>query len=63
MSEDGKRETENNTDAEDKAERPAQAAALHEDWGKGEQVPQDTTHDTRWDTEEHSDAPGPTGTG
>ena len=45
------------------AERPTQAAALHLGWGKGELVPQDSTQDTRWDTEEHSDAPGPTGTG
>ena len=46
-----------------RAQRPAQHAALDEEGGGEEEVPQDSTKDTRWDTEQHSDAPGPTGTG
>ena len=60
------RDTESREDAaeqDDEAARPAQAAALNESGGEGEATPQDATDDTRWDTEEHSDAPGPTGTG
>jgi hypothetical protein len=51
------------TGSEGEPERPAQAAALHGSGGEGDETPQDATDDTRWDTEEHSDAPGPTGTG
>jgi len=54
---------ENHADAADEATRPAQSAALHESAGEGEATPQDATDDSRWDTEEHSEAPGPTGTG
>jgi len=51
------------TGNEGEAAHPAQAVALHTSSADGEETPQDGTDDTRWDTEEHSDAPGPTGTG
>ena len=45
------------------AARPAQAAALHDEGAQGDETPQDGTDDPRIDTDQHSDAPGPTGTG
>jgi hypothetical protein len=42
-------------------ERNKQAAAKSEGEPKG--PPQDDTDSTTWDTDQHSDAPGPTGTG
>ena len=48
---------------EEEAARPRQAAALHGASGEAGETPQDETDDTRIDTDQHSDAPGPTGTG
>ncbi len=45
------------------SERPAQHAARHDPGGEEEKNPQDETENTTWDTEEHSEAPGPFGTG
>jgi hypothetical protein len=45
------------------ATRPKQHAALHELGGEDEKNPQDTTDSVTWDTDQHSDAPGPFGTG
>jgi hypothetical protein len=45
------------------SERPAQHAARHDPGGEEERNPQDETENTTFDTEEHSDAPGPFGTG
>ncbi len=45
------------------SERPAQHAARHDAGGEEEKNPPDETENTTWDTEEHSDAPGPFGTG
>jgi hypothetical protein len=42
-------------------ERDKQAAAKSEGKPKGPE--QDETDSTTWDTDQHSDAPGPTGTG
>jgi hypothetical protein len=42
-------------------ERDEQGAAKSE--GKPKGPPQDETDSTTWDTDQHSDAPGPTGTG
>ncbi len=42
-------------------ERDKQAAAKSE--GKPKAPEQDGTASTTWDTDQHSDAPGPTGTG
>ena len=42
--------------------RPEQAAAEGRG-GQADKHPQDGTDSTSWDTEEHSDAPGPFGTG
>jgi hypothetical protein len=42
-------------------ERDKQAAAKSE--GKPKEPEQDGTASTTWDTDQHSDAPGPTGTG
>ena len=42
-------------------ERDKEKAAKSEDQPKG--PPQDETDNTSWDTDQHSDAPGPTGTG
>jgi hypothetical protein len=42
-------------------ERDKQAAAKSE--GKPKAPEQDETASTTWDTDQHSDAPGPTGTG
>lgn len=47
----------------DNAARPEQHAALNEPGGDEEKAPQDETDDERFDTREHSDAPGPFGTG
>jgi hypothetical protein len=60
---DRSREAEDKRADDEKTTRPRQAASLHTSGGEGDETPQDETHDTRWDTEEHSDAPGPTGTG
>ncbi len=43
--------------------RPEQHAARHKPGGEEENAPQDETDDERFDTGEHSDAPGPFGTG
>ncbi|MBA3421403.1 MAG: hypothetical protein H0U12_05845 [Thermoleophilaceae bacterium] len=48
---------------EDDATRPQQHAARNEPGGEQEKTPQDETDDERFDTGEHSDAPGPFGTG
>jgi hypothetical protein len=48
---------------EDDTSRPEQHAALNEPGGEEEKSPQDDTDDERFDTGEHSDAPGPFGTG
>ncbi len=48
---------------EDEASRPKQHAALNEPGGEEQQTPQDETDDERFDTGEHSDAPGPFATG
>lgn len=45
------------------ADHPAQHAARHEPGGEEENHPQGETGSTTWDTEQHSDAPGPFGTG
>ena len=64
MSDHEREQTEDHEAGDEAAERPAQGAALHTgDGSKGESTPQDATDDTRWDTDQHSDAPGPTGTG
>jgi hypothetical protein len=42
-------------------ERDKEKAAKSEDRPKGPE--QDETESTFWDTDQHSDAPGPTGTG
>jgi hypothetical protein len=47
----------------DDATRPKQHAARKEPGGEEAKNPQDETDDERLDTEEHSDAPGPFGTG
>ncbi len=47
----------------DNATRPEQHAARNEPGGEEEKAPQDETDDERFDTGEHSDAPGPFGTG
>jgi hypothetical protein len=47
----------------DDATRPEQHAARNEPGGEEEKSPQDKTDDERFDTGEHSDAPGPFGTG
>lgn len=47
----------------DEGLRPKQHAARNEPGGEGEKAPQDETDDERFDTGEHSDAPGPFGTG
>jgi hypothetical protein len=61
---DHEREKAEDQEADDEAAaRPAQSAALHTGDGEGQSAPQDGTDDTRWDTDQHSDAPGPTGTG
>lgn len=67
MSEDERRSAESE-DADDRreddgAERPAQHAAQHDPGGEDEEHPQDETDSTTWDSEEHSEAPGPFGTG
>ena len=53
-------------DQADKSERPEQAAALNqeptEEQGEEQDTPQDETDSTMFDTEQHSDAPGPFGT-
>ncbi|GAC1316671.1 MAG: hypothetical protein NVSMB25_02820 [Thermoleophilaceae bacterium] len=51
-------------DAQDKDldEHPERAAALHEP-GQKESHPDEGTDDARWDTDQHSDASGPFGTG
>ena len=50
----------------DESERPEQAAALNqeptEEQGEEQDTPQDETESTMFDTEQHSDAPGPFGT-
>ena len=50
----------------DESERPEQAAALNqeptEEQGEEQDTPQDETDSTMFDTEQHSDAPGPFGT-
>jgi hypothetical protein len=46
----------------DPEEHPEQAAALQAGAGEEEQ-PQDETENEELDTEQHSDAPGPFGTG
>ncbi len=50
----------------DAQEHPEQAAALQkgrEDEGPSDEHEQDETENTEFDTEQHSDAPGPFGTG
>ncbi|MDQ4072527.1 MAG: hypothetical protein M3088_06615 [Actinomycetota bacterium] len=47
----------------DDAVRPKQHAARNEPGGEELESPQDETDDERLDTGEHSDAPGPFGTG
>ncbi len=42
---------------------PAQHAARHEPGGDEERNPQGETGNTTFDTDQHSDAPGPFGTG
>ena len=44
-------------------ESPAQHAARHDAGGEEEANPQDETDNTTFDTDQHSDAPGPFGTG
>jgi hypothetical protein len=44
-----------------RGERDKQKAASAEDLRKAPE--QDETDSTTWDTDQHSDAPGPTGTG
>jgi len=56
-------QTEDDGHAGGDSERPAQQAARHEPGGEEERNPQDETENTSFDTEEHSDAPGPFGTG
>jgi hypothetical protein len=48
---------------EDDAVRPQQHAARNEPGGEELKNPQDETDDERLDTDQHSDAPGPFGTG
>ena len=43
-------------------ERPEKAAAEDRE-GQNEKHPQDGTDSPTWDTDQHSDAPGPFGTG
>lgn len=52
-----------NEGQDDGAARPEQHAARHEPGGEGERNPQDGTENTLIDTDQHSDAPGPFGTG
>ena len=63
MSDHEHEETEDQEAGGEAAARPAQGAALHTGDGGSQSTPQDETEDTRWDTDQHSDAPGPTGTG
>lgn len=50
------------TNDEKNREHPEKAAAEGRE-GQGAKHPQDGTQSTTWDTDQHSDAPGPFGTG
>lgn len=45
-----------------KSDRPEEAAAESRE-GQNAAAPQEGTDSTTWDTDQHSDAPGPFGTG
>ena len=53
--------TEYRPDEAPRGERDKEKAAKSSDAPKGPE--QDDTDSTTWDTDQHSDAPGPTGTG